>query len=119
MTLIHSIQLVLVSLAQLEKLFVPIRVEFLILLDMCLFTFFALLLMRERHFFHLTLEVLLLELSHPVLGHFCLDVATFGLTLYPELLGILDEFSDVLRVDFLVLGGLGRVFYLLRSVHIL
>ena len=119
MAFVHGIELVLISLAQLEELFVPVSVEFLVLLDVGLFALLALLLVREGHLFHLPLEVLLFEFGDAVFGHFGLNVATFSLTLNPELFSIFDELSDILGIHLLILAGVGGVFYLLGSVHIL
>ena len=119
MTFVHGIELVLISLTQLEKLFVPVGVELLVLLDVGLFAFFALLLVGEGHLLHLSLEVLLLEFCDTVFGHFRLHVATFSLTLDAELFGIFDELSDIFGVDLLILAGVGGVFYLLGGIHII
>ena len=68
MAFIHSVQLVLISLAQIIQLLVPVSVEFLVLLDVCLLTLLPLLLMSKGHLLHLALEVLLFELGNSVTG---------------------------------------------------
>ena len=54
------------------KFEVPMLVEILILLDVCLLNFFLLLLVSEHQLLVLHVVLLLLQLSNPVLGHFSL-----------------------------------------------
>ena len=66
--LIHSVQLVLVGLAQLKQLPVPVLVEVLVLFDMGVFALLSLLLVSKCHLVHLPLVVLLLQLRYPILA---------------------------------------------------
>jgi len=103
----------LISLRQIKKLLVPILVELLVLFDVSLFTLLSLVLVVKSHFFHLTLEVLLLEFSDSVFSHLGFYIASFGLTLNSELFSGFNEFSDVLSVNFVILTCVGWVFEVL------
>ena len=54
------------------KFEVPMLVEILILLDVCLLNFFLLLLVSKHQLLVLHVVLLLLQLSNPILGHFSL-----------------------------------------------
>ena len=84
---------------------------------MRLLALLTLLLVRKSHLLHLPLKILLLQLRHPILSHLRLHIPPFSLTLDAELLRIFDKLCDILRIDFLVLGRVRRVFYLLGRVH--
>lgn len=75
----ESHDLCLVFFLGLSKLVIPVRVEVLVLLDVGLLTLFALLLMGEKHFFHLSRVFLLLELGDPVLSHLSFNILTVRL----------------------------------------
>ena len=67
----------------LEQVLVPLLVEFLVLLDMCLLAFLALLRLVEDQLLVAAIVVLLLELRDPVLGHLGLNVLAFALACVP------------------------------------
>ena len=75
---LHGENLVLVVLLSLLELVVPVLIEVLVLLNVGLFAFFALLLVHEDQFLLLAVKVLLLKFSNAVLCHFGLDVATLA-----------------------------------------
>jgi hypothetical protein len=75
---LHGENLVLVVLLSLLELVVPVLIEVLVLLNVGLFAFFALLLVHEDQFLLLAVKVLLLKLSNAVLCHLGLDVATLA-----------------------------------------
>ena len=64
----------------LEQIFIPLLIEFLILLDVSLFTFFSLLSLVENKLLISSIVVLLLEFLDSILGHLCLDVLALALT---------------------------------------
>ena len=64
----------------LEQIFIPLLIEFLILLDVSLFTFFSLLSLVENKLLISSIVVLLLEFLDSILGHLSLDVLALALT---------------------------------------
>ena len=64
----------------LEQIFIPLLIEFLILLDVSLFTFFSLLSLVENKLLISSIVVLLLEFLDSILGHLSLDVLALTLT---------------------------------------
>ena len=64
----------------LEEVFVPLLVELLVLLDVCLLALLALLRLVEDELLVAAIVVLLLELRDPVLRHLGLNVLAFALT---------------------------------------
>ena len=69
-----------VFLLSLQQVLIPLLVELLILLDMCLFAFFSLLSLIEDEFLHPAVVILLLQLRDTVLCHFGLNVFALLLT---------------------------------------
>ena len=67
----------------LEQVLVPLLVEFLVLLDVRLLAFLALLCLVEDELLVAAIVVLLLELRDPVLRHLGLNVLAFALTCAP------------------------------------
>ena len=63
-----------VFLLSLKQVLIPLLVELLILLDVCLFALFSLLSLIEDEFLHPTVVILLLQLSDTILCHFGLNV---------------------------------------------
>ena len=64
----------------LKEVFVPLLVEFLVLLDMGLLALLTLLRLVEDEFLVAAIVVLLLELNDPVFGHLSLNILSFALT---------------------------------------
>jgi len=64
----------------LEKIFVPLLVEFLVLLNMSLLALLSLLLLIEDKLLVSSLVVLLSELSYSIFGHFSFDIFALLLT---------------------------------------
>ena len=64
----------------LKQIFIPLLIEFLILLDVSLFTFFSLLSLVENKLLISSIVVLLLEFLDSILGHLSLDVLALALT---------------------------------------
>ena len=62
----------LVLLLRLRKHTIPVLIELLVLLNMCLLNFFLALLVREDHLLVVHLKLLFFELSDAILGHFSL-----------------------------------------------
>ena len=67
---IHNFLLIFVL--SLLKLFVPMLVELLVLLNVSSLALFSLLLVIEEHFLHFKVVLLLFQLSNSVLGHLSL-----------------------------------------------
>ena len=63
-----------------EEGFIPLLVEFLVLLDVCLLALLSLLRLVEDQFLVSAIVVLLLELCDPVLRHLGLNILSFTLT---------------------------------------
>jgi len=91
-----------VFLLSLEKVVIPLLVKLLILLNMRLFAFFPLLSLVENKFFLLSGVVLKLQLSNPILRHFCLDVLAILFAGVPVLLKNLDKVLNIVFIGFLV-----------------
>ena len=70
----------------LKEVFVPLLVEFLVLLDMGLLALLTLLRLVEDEFLVAAIVVLLLELNDPVFGHLSLHILAFLLTRVPVIL---------------------------------
>ena len=70
----------------LEKIFVPLLVELLVLLDVSLLALLTLLSLVEDELLQATIVVLLLELGDTVLGHLGLDVLALLLASDPVVL---------------------------------
>ena len=64
----------------LKKIFIPLLIEFLILLDVSLFTFIFLLFLIKLEFFNLSLSKLTFQLFNSVFGHLGFNVFLFMLT---------------------------------------
>lgn len=77
MSLFKGKDLVLVISLSLLELVVPMLIEVLVLLDVGLLALLSLLLVHEDKLFLCSVELLFLKLSNSVLGHLCLDVASF------------------------------------------
>ena len=67
-----------IFLLRLQQIIVPLLVEFLILLDVCLFALFTLLRLIKNELLIPAIIVLLLQLSYSILGHLGLNI--FSLT---------------------------------------
>ena len=106
MFVLESDLLLLIVLLCFLELAVPVFVELLVLLDVCLLALLSLLCLVKQKFLASALVILLLQLSHAILGHLGLDVPTFGLTRLTVLLHGLDELLDVFRVNLVVLARL-------------
>lgn len=75
-----------IFLLRLQKILVPLLVEFLVLLDVCLFALFALLCLVENELLVSAIVVLLLELRDSVLGHLGLHIFSLAFTRVPVIL---------------------------------
>jgi len=63
-----------------EKILVPLLIELLVLLNMCLFTLLSLLSLVEDQLLVTAIVVLMLKLCDSVLGHLSLDIFLLMLT---------------------------------------
>ena len=63
-----------------EEILVPLLIEFLVLLNMCLLTLLSLLSLVENQFLVTAIVVLMLKLSDSVLGHLSLNILLLMLT---------------------------------------
>ena len=63
-----------------EKILVPLLIELLVLLNMCLFTLLSLLSLVEDQLLVTAIVVLMLKLCDSVLGHLRLDIFLLMLT---------------------------------------
>jgi hypothetical protein len=75
-----------IFLLSLEKVVVPLLVEIVVLLDVCLLAFFSLLCLVKEKLVSFALIILEFELSNPVLGHLSLDVLALDLAGVPVFL---------------------------------
>ena len=66
----------------LKKIFVPLLIEFLVLLDVCLFALLSLLCLIENKFLISSVVVLLFKLLDSILCHFCLNILAFSLACF-------------------------------------
>lgn len=64
----------------LKQIFIPLLIEFLVLLDMSLFAFFSLLSLVENELLISSIVILLLEFLDSILGHLSLNIFAFSLT---------------------------------------
>jgi hypothetical protein len=86
----------------LEKVFVPLLVEFLVLLDMRLLALLTLLSLVENELLISAIVVLLLELDDTVLGHLGLNIFTFALTCVSVIFEDLNEILNIVRIWLLI-----------------
>ena len=63
-----------------EEILVPLLIEFLVLLNMCLLTLLSLLSLVENQLFVTPIVVLMLKLCDSVLGHLSLNILLLMLT---------------------------------------
>jgi hypothetical protein len=70
----------------LKKIFVPLLVKLLVLLDVSLFALLFLLGLVENEFLQLLLVVLVFELLQSLLSHFSLNVFAFSFTVVSMLI---------------------------------
>jgi len=87
---------------RLEEVFVPLLVEFLVLLDVCLLAFLALLSLVEDEFLVAAIVVLLLELRDPVLSHFGLNILSFALACVSVIFKDLNEVLNIVGIWLLI-----------------
>jgi len=88
----------------LEEVFVPLLVEFLVLLDMCLLALLTLLRLVEDELLVPAIVVLLLELNDPVLGHLSLNILSFAFTCVSVIFEDLNEILNIVGVWLLIEG---------------
>lgn len=103
-----------VLLLGLEQVLVPLLVELLILLDVSLLAFFALLGLVEDELLESAVIILLLELRNSVFGHLSLNILAFALA---GVHMVLQHFNEVLNivgvrllVESLILGSVLHVY---------